>query len=130
MVYRGPRCPAQTKGENGVSKECRKKADGIVGYCTLCEKIFCSAHRLMEEHKCEKLDEVSRQHPVTDPFQTIPWWMVGLDEVLQDEGIVSFPSFQNVMANMAVSSPLQYKQEAHEANAAQLEKERTQVVRI
>lgn len=80
MVYRGPRCPAQTKGENGESKECRKKADGIVGFCTLCEKIFCSSHRLMEEHKCEKLDEVSSSSP------QIPWWMVGLDEVLLDMG--------------------------------------------
>lgn len=128
MVYRGPRCPAQAKGENGESKECRKKADGIVGYCTLCEKIFCSAHRLMEEHKCEKLDEVS------PPAQLFPWWMVGLRDVLQDlvgddeAASLSFPSVE-ALANMAVSTP-QYKQEAHEANAAQLEKERTQVVRI
>lgn len=128
MVYRGPRCPAQTKGENGESKECRKKADGIVGYCTLCEKIFCSAHRLMEEHKCEKLDEVS-------PATQFPWWMVGLEEVLQDlvvgcdyEAALPLPSVQ-ALANMCISLP-QYKQEAHEANAAQLEKERTQVVRI
>ncbi|PSR83906.1 hypothetical protein BD289DRAFT_483050 [Coniella lustricola] len=46
-----PRCPAVIEG-----KECRKLAHPIVGKCDDCSKLFCSAHRFMEEHNCVMAD--------------------------------------------------------------------------
>ncbi|KAK7744615.1 hypothetical protein SLS53_003501 [Cytospora paraplurivora] len=59
---------------------CKDAAQRIVGDCGFCNGHFCGKHRLLEDHKCEGLEDC--------------------------------------------------KKEAHEQNAAQLNKERTQVVRI
>ncbi|KAI7777022.1 hypothetical protein SLS64_000732 [Diaporthe eres] len=63
-----------------TAADCKEPAQRIVGDCGFCDGHFCGRHRLLEDHKCEGLEDC--------------------------------------------------KKEAHEQNAAQLNKERTQVVRI
>lgn len=79
-----PRCPAKVSDDG---KECRKLAHPIVGKCDDCGKLFCSAHRFMEEHNCEMQALVS-PNPYSgdddDPFRNVQWWMVGLDDLLLD----------------------------------------------
>lgn len=60
-------------------KECKDAAQRIVGDCAFCSGHYCGKHRLLEDHKCEGLEDC--------------------------------------------------KKEAHEQNAAQLEAERTHVIR-
>lgn len=74
-----PRCPAKVSDDG---KECRKLAHPIVGKCDDCGKLFCSAHRFMEEHNCEMQALVSSSPD--DPFRNVQWWMVGLDDLLLD----------------------------------------------
>lgn len=65
-----PRCEAST---------CNQLAQRIVGDCGFCNGHFCGKHRLLEDHKCEGLEDVST-HPVS--FDNAQWWLVGLNEVL------------------------------------------------
>ncbi|EON97028.1 putative an1-type zinc finger protein [Phaeoacremonium minimum UCRPA7] len=91
-------------------KECKDAAQRIVGDCAFCEGHYCGKHRLLEDHKCEGLENVSvpgRQ-----------WWLVGLFGLLDSE---------EYMADFLDDK--QCKKEAHEQNAAQLEAERTHVIR-
>jgi len=60
-------------------KECTGAAQRIVGDCAFCNGHYCGKHRLLEDHKCEGLEDC--------------------------------------------------KKEAHEANAAHLISERTQVIK-
>ncbi|KAF3808818.1 AN1-type zinc finger protein TMC1, partial [Colletotrichum gloeosporioides] len=60
-------------------KECKDAAQRIVGDCGFCNGHFCGKHRLLEDHKCDGLEDCKKQ--------------------------------------------------SHERNAAQLEAERTQVIR-
>lgn len=69
-------------------KECTGAAQRIVGDCAFCNGHYCGKHRLLEDHKCEGLEDVSS---VPEP----EWWSVGLfgltagDSGLAD--ILSFP---------------------------------------
>ena len=38
---------------------CREPAQRIVGDCTFCQGHFCGKHRLLEDHKCTGLEDVS-----------------------------------------------------------------------
>lgn len=60
-------------------KECPSASQRIVGDCGFCKGHFCSKHRLLEDHRCEGLEDCKKQ--------------------------------------------------SHERNAAQLESERTQVIK-
>ncbi|KAH0435839.1 an1-type zinc finger protein [Colletotrichum camelliae] len=60
-------------------KQCKDAAQRIVGDCGFCNGHFCGKHRLLEDHKCDGLEDCKKQ--------------------------------------------------SHERNAAQLEAERTQVIR-
>ncbi|KAL1898745.1 hypothetical protein Cpir12675_001748 [Ceratocystis pirilliformis] len=44
-------------------KECRDVAQRIVGDCGFCHGHFCGKHRLLEDHKCSGLEDVSRSRP-------------------------------------------------------------------
>lgn len=70
MAPRKPRCEV---------KECNVAAQLIAGDCAFCNGHFCGKHRLLEDHKCQGLEDC--------------------------------------------------KKEAHDMNAAQLQSERTQVVK-
>lgn len=92
-------------------EECKLPAQRIVGDCTFCDGHFCSNHRLLEDHKCQNLEDVSACYPA--PSQ---WWLVGLAGVLPED----------VLADLLL---LQCKKAAFEQNAMQLNKERTQVIK-
>ncbi|KKA29648.1 hypothetical protein TD95_000699 [Thielaviopsis punctulata] len=40
-------------------KQCREVAQRIVGDCGFCHGHFCGKHRLLEDHKCSGLEDVS-----------------------------------------------------------------------
>lgn len=90
-------------------EECKAAAQRFVGDCAFCQGHFCSNHRLLEDHKCQNLEDVS-WHPA--PSQ---WWLVGLSGVLPED----------VLADLISKC----KREAFEQNAMQLNKERTQVIK-
>ncbi|POS85557.1 hypothetical protein EPUL_003513 [Erysiphe pulchra] len=42
-------------------KNCRDGAQRIVGDCGFCNGHFCAKHRLLEDHKCDGLEDCKRQ---------------------------------------------------------------------
>jgi AN1-like Zinc finger/Ubiquitin family len=40
-------------------KDCREAAQRIIGDCGFCNGTFCGKHRLLEDHKCTGLEDVS-----------------------------------------------------------------------
>lgn len=92
-------------------KDCKEGAQRIIGDCGFCNGHYCGKHRLLEDHKCDGLEDVSCS---TGPRRRGPqWWLVGLSDEL--------------MANVLFDE--QCKKESHDRNAAQLNSERTQVIR-
>jgi len=68
-------------------KECREAAQRIVGDCGFCNGHYCGKHRLLEDHKCDGLEDVSSSAVTAvaengDLCPDIEWWLVGLDEEL------------------------------------------------
>src|SRR5690606_20541684 len=49
-------------------KGCTSQAAKIVGDCSFCDGHFCGKHRLLEDHKCAGLENVSHQR--SDPHAT------------------------------------------------------------
>ncbi|PQE10954.1 an1-type zinc finger protein [Rutstroemia sp. NJR-2017a WRK4] len=100
-------------------KDCKDKALPIVGDCGFCNKNFCGKHRLLEDHKCDGLESVSfpscdsAVDEVGPESGRIEWWQMGLGDVISD-----------IMADDNTC-----RKESHERNAAQLNAERTQVIR-
>ncbi|KAI1380791.1 hypothetical protein F4677DRAFT_441124 [Hypoxylon crocopeplum] len=84
MAPQKPRC---------TFKECKSAAQRIVGDCGFCEGHFCAKHRLLEDHKCSGLEDVSMNPtPLAssgsdDDEDTTQWWLVGLAEYLLQEGV-------------------------------------------
>lgn len=85
-------------------KDCREGAQRIIGDCGFCNGHYCGKHRLLEDHKCDGLEDVSCSPE---------WWLVGLD---LEESMTDFCDSQ-------------CKKESHDRNAAQLNAERTQVIK-
>jgi hypothetical protein len=92
-------------------KDCKEGAQRIIGDCGFCNGHFCGKHRLLEDHKCDGLEDVG--YPLGSPRREPQWWLIGLSDVL--------------MANTLFDE--QCKKESHDRNAAQLNAERTQVIR-
>ncbi|KAH6649930.1 hypothetical protein F5144DRAFT_27166 [Chaetomium tenue] len=42
-------------------EDCKFVAQRIVGDCTFCEGSFCKNHRLLEDHKCQNLEDCKRE---------------------------------------------------------------------
>ncbi|KAF2470472.1 AN1-type zinc finger protein [Lindgomyces ingoldianus] len=42
-------------------KDCRDAAQRIVGDCGFCDGHFCGKHRLLEDHKCEGLEDCKKE---------------------------------------------------------------------
>ncbi|KAI1104719.1 hypothetical protein F4804DRAFT_175684 [Jackrogersella minutella] len=84
MAPQKPRC---------TFKECRSAAQRIVGDCGFCEGHFCAKHRLLEDHKCSGLEDVSMNPtPPSESsdgsdFPTAEWWLVGLGDYLKESGL-------------------------------------------
>ncbi|KAI1187260.1 hypothetical protein F5B17DRAFT_400385, partial [Nemania serpens] len=84
-------------------KECKTAAQRIVGDCGFCDGHFCAKHRLLEDHKCTGLEDVSPTQPPADSFHSImrnggsgelapdtttQWWLVGLAEYLTENDLL------------------------------------------
>ena len=80
-------------------KDCKEAAQRIIGDCGFCSGHFCGKHRLLEDHKCTGLEDVSPSSLSTscgspssalsdaefERTTTEPqWWLIGLDELLAD----------------------------------------------
>jgi hypothetical protein len=69
-------------------KECKEAAQRIIGDCGFCNGHFCGKHRLLEDHKCTGLEDVSPpflESEVCGVKREPQWWLVGLDhELLAD----------------------------------------------
>lgn len=91
-------------------KDCREGAQRIIGDCGFCNGHYCGTHRLLEDHKCDGLEDVSS--PTFSRKREPQWWLVGLDEEL--------------WANVCDE---QCKKQSHDRNAAQLNAERTHVIK-
>ncbi|KAM0124836.1 hypothetical protein ACHAP3_010079, partial [Botrytis cinerea] len=80
-------------------KDCGVAAQRIVGHCGFCEGEFCGKHRMLEDHKCVKLEDVSCPisgdgSPESSAGESVPqgvfhepsigkqiqWWQVGLGD--------------------------------------------------
>jgi len=88
-------------------KDCKEGAQRIIGDCGFCNGHYCGKHRLLEDHKCDGLEDVSCPSP--------QWWLVGLFD-------------EDVWADITCHD-LQCKKESHDRNAAQLNAERTHVIK-
>lgn len=42
-------------------KECKERAQLIVGDCGFCQGHFCSKHRMLESHQCEGLESAKQE---------------------------------------------------------------------
>ncbi|KAH7407491.1 putative polyubiquitin [Cadophora sp. MPI-SDFR-AT-0126] len=91
-------------------KDCKQGAQRVIGDCGFCNGHYCGTHRLLEDHKCDGLEDVSS--PISYPREP-EWWLVGLDEELWAD----------------VCDDVQCKKESHDRNAAQLNAERTHVIK-
>ncbi|MBE3049730.1 AN1-type zinc finger domain-containing protein [Candidatus Bathyarchaeota archaeon] len=85
---------AGVKKNRCTFKECGLSAQRIVGECTFCQGVFCSKHRLLEDHKCDGLEDVgtpslssSASSTSTTTSQGPQWWLAGLYEVLASDGV-------------------------------------------
>jgi hypothetical protein len=79
-------------------KDCKGAAQGIIGDCGFCNGTFCGKHRLLEDHKCTGLENVSsfmRSDSGCCPRygswgsegleeEQPKWWLIGLTTL--DEG--------------------------------------------
>jgi hypothetical protein len=58
-------------------KDCKEGAQRIIGDCGFCNGHYCGKHRLLEDHKCDGLEDVCSPHSSTT-------WLLGLQDVLTD----------------------------------------------
>ncbi|TRX95297.1 hypothetical protein FHL15_003989 [Xylaria flabelliformis] len=100
-------------------KECKTAAQRIVGDCGFCDGHFCAKHRLLEDHKCTGLEDVSLAQSTAD----------SPDNTLRCGSPSSLESSSTGEPLQGTTQWWLCKKESHERNAAQLEAERTQVIR-
>lgn len=84
-------------------KDCKEGAQRIIGDCGFCNGHYCGKHRLLEDHKCDGLEDVSVPSPASSSSASSwisedgdgdgvaagagddhQWWLVGLDGILAD----------------------------------------------
>ena len=64
-------------------KDCKEGAQRIIGDCGFCQGHFCGKHRLLEDHKCDGLEDVSLSQTLVAGGGGPQWWLVGLtDDIL------------------------------------------------
>lgn len=83
MAPQKPRC---------TFKECKSAAQRIVGDCGFCDGHFCAKHRLLEDHKCSGLEDVSMNRTPSvyrgkPDWPSTQWWLVGLADYLFEAGL-------------------------------------------
>lgn len=50
-------------------KDCKEKAQPIVGDCGFCEKKFCAKHRMLEDHACPNLEDCKKESKERNTFK-------------------------------------------------------------
>ncbi|KAI1092603.1 hypothetical protein F5B19DRAFT_492242 [Rostrohypoxylon terebratum] len=95
MAPQKPRC---------TFKECKSAAQRIVGDCGFCDGHFCAKHRLLEDHKCSGLEDVS-MNPTSPSSSdtgdsTTEWWLVGLAEYLTESGLAKESCGSSVLTSV------------------------------
>lgn len=110
------------------AKECREPAQRIVGDCTFCNGHFCGKHRLLEDHKCSGLEDVRFICVSLSPSSPLEQHSPQAFSVPLRLSLTS-PPFGSFCFLQLLTVDLQCKKQSHARNAAQLEAERTQVIR-
>jgi hypothetical protein len=64
-------------------KDCKEGAQRIIGDCGFCNGHYCGKHRLLEDHKCDGLEDVS-DSPTSATVGGPTWWLVGLNGIVAD----------------------------------------------
>ena len=97
MAPKKIRCTFKVAGQSEPA--CKEAAQRMFGDCGFCSGHYCAKHRLPEDHRCSGLEDVSiSSQDDFDLFADVPWWMVGLDEVLSESddeslaNLLSYPS--------------------------------------
>jgi predicted nucleic acid binding AN1-type Zn finger protein len=62
MEATGTASPKKQQKSKCAFGECQDRVAKIIGFCKFCEKDFCSRHRTVESHTCEKLEACRKQH--------------------------------------------------------------------
>jgi hypothetical protein len=72
--------------------DCKSAAQRISGDCAFCNGHYCNNHRLLEDHKCQNLEDVSSTlgslapcSPEARAQDEPQWWLVGLSDVLSED---------------------------------------------
>ncbi|SPN97719.1 uncharacterized protein DNG_01232 [Cephalotrichum gorgonifer] len=107
-------------------KDCQLGAQRIVGDCGFCQGHFCSKHRLLEDHKCEGLEDVGSPELLSTSYESSAsssssssssvappsaaraapsaggpqWWLVGLCDTLASDDM----DMADIVSNSARSS--------------------------
>jgi hypothetical protein len=64
-------------------KDCKEGAQRIIGDCGFCNGHYCGKHRLLEDHKCDGLEDVS-DAPSSSASSSPSWWLIGLGGIVAD----------------------------------------------
>lgn len=85
------------------ANDCKEAAQRIVGDCSFCNGHFCGKHRLLEDHKCSGLEDVS-SHPPHPPLPLKPEavvWLRSLHGESNAPGILANICFKTVQEAIA-----------------------------
>jgi hypothetical protein len=101
-------------------KDCKEAAQRIIGDCGFCNGTFCGKHRLLEDHKCTGLEDVSScsgdgEEENKGEEKELPKWCLLVLQLTKSSGLTCYL--------------IQCKKESHDRNAAQLNAERTTVIK-
>jgi len=94
MAPKKIKCTFKVAGQSEPA--CKEAAQRMFGDCGFCSGHYCAKHRLPEDHKCSGLEDVSITSQDYDSYLLlagVPWWAVGLDEVLSDSDDESLANF-------------------------------------
>ncbi|KAH8713119.1 AN1-type zinc finger protein TMC1 [Beauveria bassiana] len=108
------------------AKDCREAAQRIVGDCGFCNGHFCGKHRLLEDHKCSGLEDLDIAHLTGGAAIGHLGYVTACHSPF---GIAKDAMDSRNAELLMLTTFMQCKKQSHERNAAQLESERTQVIR-
>lgn len=92
--------------------DCKSAAQRISGDCAFCNGHYCNNHRLLEDHKCQNLEDVSSNPVVGASAGSLAlcnpeardepqWWLAGLSDVLSEDDSLADICFRSSPKNSA-----------------------------